>query len=71
MSGWGCEHEHRGTCRRLGGRPCDPGMKGCVLHGRFRFTNPEKNRPHAHPRDGDQAQPDPADDDAGAASGNR
>jgi len=25
--------------------PCDPGMKGCVLHGRFTFADPDKNRP--------------------------
>ena len=25
--------------------PCDPGMKGCVLYGRFEFSNPAKNRP--------------------------
>ena len=24
--------------------PCDPGMKGCVLYGRFVFANEEKNR---------------------------
>ncbi len=23
--------------------PCDPGMKGCVLHGRFVFANDDKN----------------------------
>jgi hypothetical protein len=45
MSGWGCAHEQDGHCNKVGGRPCDPGMKGCVLAGRFRFTNPEKNRP--------------------------
>ena len=22
---------------------CDPGMKGCVLHGRFVFANDDKN----------------------------
>jgi hypothetical protein len=44
MSGWGCPHEDHGTCMRVAGRPCDPGMKGCVLAGRFRFSNPGKNR---------------------------
>ncbi|WP_211563233.1 hypothetical protein [Magnetovibrio blakemorei] len=24
---------------------CDPGMKGCVLYGRFRFSVEEKNKP--------------------------
>lgn len=44
MSGWGCVHEIQERCSRLGNRPCDPGMKGCILAGRFRFSNPEKNR---------------------------
>jgi hypothetical protein len=44
MSGWGCVHEIDGTCGKVAGRPCDPGMKGCILAGRFRFTNPDKNR---------------------------
>jgi hypothetical protein len=45
MSGWGCPNELRGTCLRVNGRDCDPGMKGCVLHGRFVFSNPAKNPP--------------------------
>jgi len=45
MSGWGCVHEVGGKCQRVAGRPCDPGMKGCVLAGRFRFSNEAKNRP--------------------------
>ncbi len=30
---------------KVEGRPCDPGMKGCILYGRFTFSNPEKNTP--------------------------
>lgn len=45
MSGWGCPHEVDGHCQRVEGRPCDPGMKGCVLFGRFVFSNPDKNQP--------------------------
>ena len=45
MSGWGCPHEDKNLCTRLGNLPCDPGMKGCILHGRFRFANEAKNRP--------------------------
>jgi len=44
-SGWSCQYDHDGACARVPGRACDPGMKGCVLFGRFRFSNPEKNRP--------------------------
>jgi hypothetical protein len=44
MSGWGCPHEVDGKCQRLDNRACDPGMKGCVLFGRFTFSADEKNR---------------------------
>ncbi|CAK0774863.1 conserved hypothetical protein [Gammaproteobacteria bacterium] len=44
--GWGCPHEVDGACQRVEGRSCDPGMKGCVLFGRFVFSDPAKNRPH-------------------------
>ena len=50
MSGWGCPNELKGTCLRVNGRECDPGMKGCVLYGRFEFSDPEKNRPAKRPR---------------------
>lgn len=43
--GWGCPHEVDDRCTRIKGLPCDPGMKGCVLYGRFRFANDDKNRP--------------------------
>ena len=44
MSGsWGCPHELKGLCSKVNNLPCDPGMKGCVLHGRFVFANDEKN----------------------------
>ncbi len=43
--GWGCPHEFNDQCQHVKDRPCDPGMKGCVLAGRFRFSNEAKNRP--------------------------
>jgi len=43
MSGWGCPHEKDGNCRKVPGKKCDPGMKGCTLSGRFRFSSDEKN----------------------------
>jgi hypothetical protein len=58
MSGWGCPHEINGTCDRLGGRTCDPGMKGCILYGRFRFSNGDKNRPPRKPPQRDDAKSD-------------
>ncbi len=41
-SGWGCQHlttfeEHKEWCRLLKHK-CDPGCKGCVLYGKFEFT---------------------------------
>ncbi len=45
MSSWNCPHEVNGACQKVNMRPCDPGMKGCVLSGRFVFSNPSKNRP--------------------------
>ncbi len=47
MSGWGCPHEAGGVCQRVEGRRCDPGMKGCVLAGRFIFSDPAKNTKRA------------------------
>jgi len=45
MSGWGCPHEVEGKCQKVLNQPCDIGMKGCVLFGRFRFADDSKNRP--------------------------
>lgn len=47
MGGWGCPHDSNGTCLKVAGRACEPGMKGCVLFGRFVFSKEEKNRPQA------------------------
>lgn len=43
MGGWGCPHEYQGRCGRVLGHACEPGMKGCVLAGRFLFSDPDKN----------------------------
>ena len=40
---WGCPHEIDGLCHKVQGRACDPGMKGCVLHGRYVFASADKN----------------------------
>lgn len=50
MGGWGCPHEVDGYCRRVPDRECDPGMKGCVLHGKVAFSKDEKNSPRARRR---------------------
>ena len=62
MSGsWGCPHELNNLCTKVNNLPCDPGMKGCVLHGRFVFANDEKNRRWRQKQsrnDGTAASPD-------------
>lgn len=40
---WGCPHEVDGKCGKVNNLPCDPGMKGCELHGRYAFFNDAKN----------------------------
>jgi hypothetical protein len=38
----GLPHELNDTCTK-NNLPCDPGMKGCVLAGRYVFANEDKN----------------------------
>ncbi|PJC05535.1 MAG: hypothetical protein CO070_02120, partial [Gallionellales bacterium CG_4_9_14_0_8_um_filter_55_61] len=49
MSAWGCPHDVAGKCSRVNHIPCDIGMNGCVLFGRFRFADDSKNRPKKTP----------------------
>lgn len=64
MSSWGCPHECGGKCARINNLPCDPGMKGCVLFGRFRFADASKNRPSNAGR-GNKPEPTPQGNDNG------
>ena len=41
--GWGCPHEVDDICTKVNNLPCNPGMKGCVLAGRYVFTDDNKN----------------------------
>lgn len=41
MNTWSCPNDLDGVCQRVRGARCDPGMRGCVLHGRFRFAKDE------------------------------
>lgn len=45
MSSWSCPHDLNGVCQLVQGAACDPGMRGCVLHGKVRFASEEKNAP--------------------------
>lgn len=40
---WGCPHEIDDRCTKVNNLPCNPGMKGCELAGRFRFVDESKN----------------------------
>jgi len=63
--GWGCPHEVNDICTKISNLPCDPGMKGCVLYGRFVFANEDKNkRLRQKPTSSQTAAEDP-DCDAG------
>jgi len=41
--GWGCPHEVDDVCTKVNNLPCNPGMKGCVLAGRYVFADDSKN----------------------------
>lgn len=41
--GWSCPHEENGLCNKVNKLPCDPGMKGCELYGRYTFFDANKN----------------------------
>ena len=45
MSAWSCPHDLNGICQRVQGAACDPGMRGCELHGKVRFAEENRNRP--------------------------
>lgn len=45
MSAWSCPHDLDGVCQRVQGAICDPGMRGCVLHGKVVFAEDRMNVP--------------------------
>lgn len=57
---WGCPHETNDLCSKVNNLPCDPGMKGCVLHGRFVFANDDKNERLRQKQARVTQDPDPA-----------
>ena len=44
MSAWSCPHDLNGICQKVAGAVCDPGMRGCVLHGKVRFASENANQ---------------------------
>ena len=59
--GWGCPHEIDDTCTKVNNLPCDPGMKGCVLAGRYVFINEDKNRRLREKQARGEKDPEPDD----------
>lgn len=59
--GWSCPHEVSGKCSKVNDLPCDPGMKGCELHGRYAFFNEDKNE-RLRQKLARQKSPDPAEE---------
>jgi len=51
MASWGCPHEIDGKCTKINHLTCDPGMKGCVLAGRYFFTGHQAEDKNARFRD--------------------
>ena len=62
MSSWGCPHEQDGKCVRVNNVPCDAGMKGCVLFGRFVWADESKNR-NGKTRQNNSPEPPPEESD--------
>jgi len=62
MASWGCQHELDGKCSKINDLVCDPGMKGCVLAGRYFFlSSDDKNQ---RLRDKQQRTAKPPDDES-------
>ena len=64
-AGWGCPHEVNGLCSKINDLPCDPGMKGCQLFGRYVFFDDGKNARLIEKQARERAKPDaaaPSDD---------
>jgi hypothetical protein len=53
VSSWSCSHEVNGTCQKVDGAYCRPGMKGCILVGKVTFGDgvvPDPVWPPGHQR---------------------
>ena len=61
MSSWGCPHEIGGRCTKVNNVACDPGMKGCVLSGRYVFTSSEDKNKRLREKQARAAAPEKKD----------
>lgn len=62
--GWGCPHEIDDICTKINNLPCNPGMKGCVLAGRYVFADESKNARLREKQERARGENDAADDSA-------
>jgi hypothetical protein len=62
--GWGCPHEVNDVCTKVNNLPCNPGMKGCVLAGRYVFADESKNARLREKQAREQASQEPEADDS-------
>lgn len=60
MSSWSCPHDVDGVCHRVCGARCEPGMRGCVLQGRFVFADEKMNAPRKPVKAQAKAKAEPA-----------
>lgn len=68
---WGCPHEKNDICTKVNNLPCDPGMKGCVLAGRYVFFNNDAKNERLRAkraRAADQSPTEPQDEAEPSAS---
>ncbi len=71
MSAWSCPHDLDGVCQRVAGARCEPGMRGCVLHGRFVFADDKMNLPRKPVKAVPTAAQQPAEEAAAPAKPRR
>ena len=65
--GWSCPHEVNGLCSKINNLPCDPGMKGCELYGRYAFFDGSKNERMIQKQARAAANTEPTEDTTGTS----
>ena len=64
VGGCSCPHEAEGLCNKVNKLPCNPGMKGCELYGRYVFFDGSKNERLLQKQARATANTQPAEDTA-------
>ena len=66
-AGWSCPHEAEGLCNKVNKLPCNPGMKGCELFGRYIFFDGSKNERLLQKQARAAANTEPTEDTTGTS----